>query len=321
MRGNLLNRKGEFNRCSLTRLGVDQKWEDARWKKSWEDIVAKEDDTTIYMLESEKTKRPEEVSGLKGAKRLKMESEGSVWGEHVDQVQVERNKFLMSNASERVQAKQSLLPILKGSEWISYSLVKEMAWEAVDRAMCVEDMATWEEWNGSECDIVADVSEQAGVCATTGVPSECGTAQMVGGGAKSKTKRKKPKSKLPGVSANQKSVAAFFTAGNKPKLMGVQHEVQNNCLKGGEEVSELNSFELSGEHRSNYIPSPTSKNIFKKSRSVASSQKIFLQEQNEGGGGLTKSVQKNSKNSENILVPYQSQNWRQKLQVYRAEQS
>ena len=27
MRGNLLNRKGEFNRCSLTRLGVDQKWE------------------------------------------------------------------------------------------------------------------------------------------------------------------------------------------------------------------------------------------------------------------------------------------------------
>ena len=120
------------------------------------------------------------------------------------------------------------------------------------------------------------------------------------------------------MSANQKSVAAFFTAGNKPKLMGVQHEVQNNCLKGGEEVSELNSLELSGEHRSNYIPSPSSKNIFKKSRSVASSQKIFLQEQNEGGGGLTKSVQKNS---ENILVPYQSQNWRQKLQVYRAEQS
>ena len=30
MRGNILNRKGEFNRCSITRLGVDHKWEEER---------------------------------------------------------------------------------------------------------------------------------------------------------------------------------------------------------------------------------------------------------------------------------------------------
>ena len=113
------------------------------------------------------------MTGVKGAKRLKREYEGSVWGEHVEQVQVERNKFLMSNAIERVKAKQSVLPILKGSEWISYSLVKDMAWEAVDRALCMKEMATWEEWNGSECDSVTDVSEQAGVYAITDVPSEC----------------------------------------------------------------------------------------------------------------------------------------------------
>ena len=151
--------------------------------------------------------------------------------------------------------------------------------------------------------------------------SQVSVAQLrwLGEGPNPKQKGRNQKANYLGCQQiKKKSVAAFFTARNKPKLMGVQHEVQNNFIKGGEEVSELNSFELSGEHRSNYIPSPTSKNIFKKSRSVASIQKIFLQEQNEGGGGLTKSVRKNS---ENILVPYQSQNWRQKLQVYRAEQS
>ena len=149
---------------------------------------------------------------------------------------------------------------------------------------------------------MAGANEQAGVRAITVVPSECGTAGWEG--TKSKTKRKTPKSKLPGVSATQKSVAAFFTSGNKPEL-------QNKSQKKGEEVSEVNSFELSGEHRSNCIPSPTKK-IIKKSRSVASSQKVLLQKQNEGGGGLTKIVQKNC---ENMLVLNQSQNWRQKLQV------
>ena len=42
MRGSLLNRRGEFNRCSLTRLGVDQKWEEERWRKSME-YVGQED--------------------------------------------------------------------------------------------------------------------------------------------------------------------------------------------------------------------------------------------------------------------------------------
>ena len=28
MRGNILNRRGEYNRCSLTRFGVDKKWEE-----------------------------------------------------------------------------------------------------------------------------------------------------------------------------------------------------------------------------------------------------------------------------------------------------
>merc|ERR1711940_228456 len=36
MRGLVLNRKGNFNRCKLTRLVVDTEWEDKMWKESWE---------------------------------------------------------------------------------------------------------------------------------------------------------------------------------------------------------------------------------------------------------------------------------------------
>ena len=35
MRGEVLNKKGMYNRCRLTRLVVDQKWENKVWKESW----------------------------------------------------------------------------------------------------------------------------------------------------------------------------------------------------------------------------------------------------------------------------------------------
>ena len=47
MRGNILNRRGEYNRCSLTRLGVDKKWEEERWKKSWEGNQITEQDVSL----------------------------------------------------------------------------------------------------------------------------------------------------------------------------------------------------------------------------------------------------------------------------------
>ena len=33
-RGNVLNQRGEYNRCNLTRLVLDSKWEEETWKKS-----------------------------------------------------------------------------------------------------------------------------------------------------------------------------------------------------------------------------------------------------------------------------------------------
>ena len=47
MRGNILNRRGEYNRCSLTRLGVDKKLEGERWKKSWEENQITEQDVSL----------------------------------------------------------------------------------------------------------------------------------------------------------------------------------------------------------------------------------------------------------------------------------
>ena len=35
MRGNVLNKRGMYNRCKLTRLLVDCEWEERMWKEAW----------------------------------------------------------------------------------------------------------------------------------------------------------------------------------------------------------------------------------------------------------------------------------------------
>ena len=36
MRGNVLNKKGMFNRCKLTRMVVDTEWDQKVWEEAWE---------------------------------------------------------------------------------------------------------------------------------------------------------------------------------------------------------------------------------------------------------------------------------------------
>ena len=135
----------------------------------------------------------------------------------------------MSGAVIATQPKQSTLPVLKGSEWIAYSLAKEMAWEAVDIAFCMRDIVNWEEWSVPECDSGEREEECGIVVSTAEQTSEGGRAELtthnrsdpanllkrVGGGSTTgeggkKKNRNSKKNKLPGVSASQKSVAAFF---------------------------------------------------------------------------------------------------------------
>ena len=35
MRGTVLNKRGMYNRCKLTRLVVDSEWEERMWKEAW----------------------------------------------------------------------------------------------------------------------------------------------------------------------------------------------------------------------------------------------------------------------------------------------
>ena len=93
MRGNILNRKGEFNRCSLTRLGVDSQWEEQRWRKSWEEQEVKEQET-LCLEESRKTKRGGNTQGGNRLKRRKLEEGEVAWGEVVSQSETEKQAFL-----------------------------------------------------------------------------------------------------------------------------------------------------------------------------------------------------------------------------------
>ena len=100
------------------------------------------------------------------------------------------------------------------------------------------------------------------------------------------------------------------------------------CQKGGEGVSTQDLEKLKGEHRfaTTHFSSPTSKKFIQKSRSVANIRKMFTSSLDKGGGGSasvigeTKSESQNV-NEENIPVQDHPQNWRQKLLVFRAEQS
>ena len=78
MRGNVLNKQGTYNRCKLTRLVVDEEWEQRVWKESWEPRLVKVDEEGIQAEGSKSRRRGEENDNKK---RRKMDSEGTIaWG-------------------------------------------------------------------------------------------------------------------------------------------------------------------------------------------------------------------------------------------------
>ena len=62
MRGNILNKKGMFNRCKLTRMVIDQEWEKEKWEESWEPGLGVEVDEESLKT-SGKTKSRQEGEG------------------------------------------------------------------------------------------------------------------------------------------------------------------------------------------------------------------------------------------------------------------
>ena len=81
-RGSVLNKRGEYNRCHLTRMVVDVAWEREKWKEAWEvrDVCLKggeEDAVTVVRNRSRKGASkaggPSKVSKVEGGW-------GQVWG-------------------------------------------------------------------------------------------------------------------------------------------------------------------------------------------------------------------------------------------------
>ena len=151
MRGNVLNKQGVYNRCKLTRLVVDEEWEQKVWKEAWAPRVVDVDEEGIRSV-SGKQKRKEDIK--KVGKRRKMDSEeGKTWGESLPEVEKSRKNFLYSSqrhsqgAGTPVQAK---LNPMTGVTWMSRQIIEELVKMASEVAAATSDASTWEEWEEVE---------------------------------------------------------------------------------------------------------------------------------------------------------------------------
>ena len=98
-RGGVLNRRGEYNRCSITRLVLDNNWEKKKWDEAWEDRPETEGHQDCDLQELGGSRKVKLVGGRspKNNKRLKMDNEeGAIWGEEVGPEIKEMLQFLGS---------------------------------------------------------------------------------------------------------------------------------------------------------------------------------------------------------------------------------
>ena len=208
MKGSLSYRRGEFNMCSLTRLGVDQKWEDQRYKKSLEELEMVNNNIP-YVEESRKTGRVEDPVHPVGAKKRKIEKGGMVWGESVNTPQALGQGIFNNNSRpDVVGMRQSTLNILSGNVWMVHQILLELAGQAVEKAWDMECVAEWPEW-GLEDILVGEY------CVGGTAPDISVSTVQVGQDPPPQTKKrggavKKKNKKGLGVTAKQRSAKDFM---------------------------------------------------------------------------------------------------------------
>ena len=97
MRGNVLNIQGTYNRCKLTRLVVDEEWEQKVWKDSWEPrVVTAEEDN--LRADSSKGRKREDDNAMSKKRRVAQ----NAWGDASPSQQRSRDTFLYTgNTTER----------------------------------------------------------------------------------------------------------------------------------------------------------------------------------------------------------------------------
>ena len=143
-RGNVLNRRGEYNRCNITRLVLDTNWEQKKWDQAWEDKAETEsvsdiEGGTFELGESRKTKF-RGMQSPRNSKKIKIENEdGAVWGEEVGPEVKAKLDFLSLGVLEPLKSdrtsktwKQSKLQTISGVEWLIHQLVREVVIQSVE---------------------------------------------------------------------------------------------------------------------------------------------------------------------------------------------
>ena len=100
MRGVVLNKKGTYNRCKLTRLVVDEEWDIKVWQESWQPSGVTTDDEEHIRAESRGKKRSSEDVV---AKRIKLAmAEGiTQWGEGPQEQKDSRSTFLYEPPTQK----------------------------------------------------------------------------------------------------------------------------------------------------------------------------------------------------------------------------
>ena len=145
MRGNVLNKKGRYNRCKLTRLVVDSEWKERMWKGAWAQRVVTIDEECVG--ENKSSKRKESVRGSKT--RIKLDQdEGVSWGEVGSAEEEESRRFLYSGPAPPVVVpnRQRTIKLLSGQEWLCSSLLKEILGSAVEMVELVSGVEAWKNW-------------------------------------------------------------------------------------------------------------------------------------------------------------------------------
>ena len=143
----MLNRKGTYNRCKLTKLVVDEEWEKKTWNEAWQKRDTEVDEECVGMANKSK-RRGKEAQPTSLKRRKAEDQEGNTWGEGV--AMEGADAFLYSAGLPRSsnQLKQSNLNTvtLSGQEWFCKQILLRVAEQAVELSTMMQGVNAWEEW-------------------------------------------------------------------------------------------------------------------------------------------------------------------------------
>ena len=248
-RGNVLNSVGGFNRSKLTRLVVDQEWDQKVWEESVsqkrmsdkiqtalgeEGAMSIEEQEDITRKQATKRSRKDKI--IVTNKKRKMESQDKgVWGEMAPEVEQARTNFLVSKPAQTgsKNLSQKMIVLLTQGEVVSAVIVKEVITRTVEVAAeraqlreMIESADMLHEDGDWEGDPHLDSGDQEGerpdynflVDMLEELDLKASKQEGIVAAPKPNPKKKRnltKKQKLEEVAKNMKKITTFFTAKQK----------------------------------------------------------------------------------------------------------